>query len=118
VRLAWYAVTGHRRRSRHATQPLDACEPASDPPQQPTLEARERLAHVGRALDRLSTDHRAVLVLADIEGYSTDEIATVLEIPVGTVHSRLHHARRRFAAALRPNDANDTDAPALAGRTS
>lgn len=100
LRLAWYAVTSHRRRNRFAAQTLDACEPATEAGQQRAVEAREQLARVGAALDRLTADHRAVLVLADIEGYGSEEIAAALEIPVGTVHSRLHHARRRFADAL------------------
>jgi RNA polymerase sigma-70 factor, ECF subfamily len=101
LRLAWYAVTSHRRRARRAPQSLDAVEPAIDAGQHRTIEARERLARVAVALDTLSPHHRAALVLADIEGYSSEEIGATLEIPVGTVHSRLHHARRRFAEALR-----------------
>ncbi len=117
LRLAWYAVTGHRRRSRKATAPLDLHEPASDAGQLRTIEARERLARVATALESLSAHHRAALVLADIEGYSTDEIATTLEVPVGTVHSRLHHARKRFTEAMRLADAPRTEpAVAIAGR--
>jgi RNA polymerase sigma-70 factor (ECF subfamily) len=104
LRLAWYAVVGHRRRSRLLPQSLAECEPASDAGQQRTVEARERLARVAAALDRLTPHHRAVLVLADVEGYSADETAAALEIPVGTVYSRLHHARRRFADALRSDE--------------
>jgi RNA polymerase sigma-70 factor (ECF subfamily) len=117
LRLAWYAVTGHRRRSRRAPQSLDVHEPVSDAGQLRTMEARERLAGVAAALETLSTHHRAALVLADVEGYSTDEIATTLEVPVGTVHSRLHHARKRFTEALQRVEAPRAEAAvAIAGR--
>jgi RNA polymerase sigma-70 factor (ECF subfamily) len=63
----------------------------------------ERLRHrrqVQLALERLSGDHREVLVLVDLEGRSAPEASNVLGIAAGTVYSRLHHARRRFAEAL------------------
>ncbi len=52
-----------------------------------------------RCLQGLSLAKRTVVVLADIEGFSCDEIATMLQIPVGTVWTRLHHARRELRAA-------------------
>ncbi|HSB60693.1 MAG TPA: sigma-70 family RNA polymerase sigma factor, partial [Vicinamibacteria bacterium] len=62
-------------------------------------EERTRLT---RALEDLSEAHRAIVVLSDIEGLSYREIADVLQIPMGTVMSRLHHARRRLREALGP----------------
>ncbi|MEY4579424.1 MAG: hypothetical protein RL701_4127 [Pseudomonadota bacterium] len=47
-------------------------------------------------LARLSTAKRTVLVLAEVEGFACEEIAKMLEIPVGTVWTRLHHARREL----------------------
>ncbi len=58
-------------------------------------------AEVQRALMTLPHDLRAVVVLSDIEGYAYEEIAMMLSIPVGTVKSRLHRARRTLQAALR-----------------
>jgi RNA polymerase sigma-70 factor (ECF subfamily) len=46
-----------------------------------------------RGLETLSLDHRAVLVLHDLEDLPQKEIAGILQIPIGTVKSRLHHAR-------------------------
>jgi RNA polymerase sigma-70 factor (ECF subfamily) len=60
---------------------------------------RERIM---RALATLSAQHRDIIVLSDIEGLSYKEIAEVLEIPMGTVMSRLHNARRRLRSALGP----------------
>ncbi len=45
------------------------------------------------ALDRLPPAHRHVLLMHDVEGYSLPEIATVMEVPEGTLKSRLHRAR-------------------------
>ncbi len=47
-------------------------------------------------LDQLSPPMRAALVLREIEGFEYDEISEMLQIPVGTVRSRLHAARARF----------------------
>ncbi len=55
---------------------------------------------LGVALDRLPLDQRELLVLHHLEGYGVAEIAAILEIPVGTVKSRLHTARRSLQAAL------------------
>jgi RNA polymerase sigma-70 factor (ECF subfamily) len=52
------------------------------------------------AVAALDEDYRQVVVLADVEGISMDEIAQALDIPVGTVKSRLHRARARLLAAL------------------
>ena len=53
-----------------------------------------------RGFRRLSIDHRAVVVLYHYLDKPLDEIARILEIPVGTAHSRLHHAMRGMRAAL------------------
>jgi RNA polymerase sigma-70 factor (ECF subfamily) len=62
----------------------------------------QQRAKIERALATLSEDHRRIVVLSDIEGLSYKEIADVLEIPMGTVMSRLHNARKRLKAALGP----------------
>src|SRR5256884_2481382 len=62
----------------------------------------EERARIGRALASLSEPHRAIIMLSDLEGLSYREIAEVLNIPMGTVMSRLHNARRRLRDALGP----------------
>jgi len=52
---------------------------------------------VNAALGRLSFEKRSALVLHEVEGWTCEEIAESIGIPVGTVHTRLHHARRDFA---------------------
>lgn len=55
---------------------------------------------VQRALDRLPADYRMAVLLADIEGFSYREIAEILEIPVGTVMSRLYRGRKLLEEAM------------------
>jgi RNA polymerase sigma-70 factor (ECF subfamily) len=55
---------------------------------------------VARALDRLDLDKRAVFVMFEIDELPSEEIAAMLGVPVGTVWSRLHAARKQFQAAV------------------
>ena len=55
---------------------------------------------LGRAFDRLSLDHRTVIVLHHLVGLPLGEIAEILDIPYGTVGSRLHHAMRAMRTAI------------------
>ena len=55
---------------------------------------------VQRALDALSPDFRAAVVLCDIEGLSYEEIAATLDIKLGTVRSRIHRGRSQLRASL------------------
>jgi RNA polymerase sigma-70 factor (ECF subfamily) len=56
------------------------------------------------ALKELTPEHRAVILLREVEGLSYDEIGDILQCPRGTVMSRLHYARNRLRGILR--DAN------------
>jgi RNA polymerase sigma-70 factor (ECF subfamily) len=64
------------------------------------LEAKERRAQLQRLMAGLSEKRRAVLVLFEIDGYTGEEIAEILDVPINTVWTRLHHARRDFLEAL------------------
>jgi RNA polymerase sigma factor (sigma-70 family) len=71
------------------------------------LVSRDELTAVCRAVKHLSEPKRIVLLLAEVEQLTCDEIASMLHIPVGTVWTRLHHARqdlRRAALVLEPGD--------------
>jgi RNA polymerase sigma-70 factor (ECF subfamily) len=72
---------------------------------QPTTEdvavARERSTHVWQAIDRLPDKLRIVVVLSAIEGHDMREVAALLDIPEGTVKSRLFSARKILAENLR-----------------
>lgn len=57
-------------------------------------------ARLMRAWQALSAEHRAVLTLHEVEGYTLEELETLLELNVGTIKSRLHRARARLAQLL------------------
>lgn len=64
-------------------------------------DAADRRDALERAFDRLSVEHRAILVLHHLDGRPVAEIAMVLDLLVGTVKSRLFHARAALDRALR-----------------
>jgi RNA polymerase sigma-70 factor (ECF subfamily) len=59
---------------------------------------------LGRAFDALSVEHRTVVVLHHLIGLSLGEIAEIVDVPYGTVGSRLHHAMRSMRAAIDAGD--------------
>jgi len=62
--------------------------------------ARESARHLQAALDTMEPGHRAVFILFELEGEPCDSIAAGLGLPVGTVYSRLHAARRAFRESV------------------
>jgi len=88
------AVRVARRAERVA--PLDPTDPAGAPlPEVPPLDVAV-VVDVRAALAGLSPEHRAILVLRDLEGWSEAEVAEALAIPAGTAKSRLARARAAF----------------------
>ena len=97
-------LDGARRRARIRFGPLadDAADrlPGRDPtPERAYLDATFD-ADVQAALDSLAPAFRAAVVLCDIEGLSYEEIAVILDVPMGTVRSRIHRGRSQLRAAL------------------
>jgi len=72
------------------------------------LARRQLQRRIWRALQELTPAHREILVLRDYQDLSYNEIAAVLEIPVGTVMSRLHAARRALRRVLEAPGAEPT----------
>lgn len=70
-------------------------------------EARLALGEVGRALDRLPPDQRTVLLLVTVEGLSYREAAEVVQVPVGTIMSRLARARAALQVQLEAGAGRD-----------
>jgi RNA polymerase sigma-70 factor (ECF subfamily) len=66
------------------------------------LATKEIAATVNAAIDALSEDLRQAIVLREIEGLSYEEIADVMNCPIGTVRSRIFRAREAIATKLRP----------------
>ena len=65
------------------------------------VQAGEELEHYRRALARLTPAKRVALIMADVEGMAGAEIAAALQIPIGTVWTRVHHGRRELREAMR-----------------
>jgi RNA polymerase sigma-70 factor (ECF subfamily) len=66
------------------------------------LQGKQIAATVNRALEQLPEDLRTAITLREIEGLSYEEIANVMNCPIGTVRSRIFRARESIAAELRP----------------
>jgi RNA polymerase sigma-70 factor (ECF subfamily) len=101
------ASTARRTRSRRRqVEPApalgnDALEPADTAPAPDELVERKRARELlDDLVARLPDDTRPVFVLYELEGLTMDEIATCLEVPPGTVASRLRRAREVFQAAV------------------
>jgi RNA polymerase sigma-70 factor (ECF subfamily) len=102
-RVAINASYDHaRRRKRRQAQALEVVgeQPSSEPGPDDEAVAASRAAAVHRALGDLSDDHRAVIVLHDLQGLDYPEVAEALDIPLGTVKSRIHRARLDLAKLL------------------
>jgi len=95
-----------RRKSMNTRQqrnlPIDNTEPVSDPHPGPaeTMEKKEIRERVQQALNSLEPDDATVILLRDLQDVPYEEVARVLEIPVGTVKSRLHRARQALKSEL------------------
>ncbi len=74
------------------------------------------MAEVSCALGELSDEHRTVLVLAVVEGFTCREMAGILCVPIGTVMSRLSRARRALRGRLQPATPKVWEARAGVGR--
>ncbi len=107
LQIAHNAALTHAARPKVGAVPLHVLE--DDPPAAPhgtpaaQVEARERRRRLDTKVKGLSPQHRAVLVLRDIEGFSYAEIAQVTDAPVGSVKARLHRARGELIDVLRHN---------------
>ncbi len=99
--IAFRVASDRRKKTKRRLEDADiesiALAPANGATPGDAAEARQSLSRVQQALDGLSPDKRVVFALFELEGESCDAIARVLGIPVGTVYSRLHAARREFA---------------------
>ncbi len=95
-----------RQKKKEKTYPLDKAEDlpstAAGPAEQ--LEANERKSRLRQALSKLEAGPREIILLKDFHGLSYKDIALVLEVPIGTVMSRLHSARQALKRALEVNE--------------
>jgi RNA polymerase sigma-70 factor (ECF subfamily) len=64
------------------------------------LERADEERRIQSALNRLSAEHRAVLILKDLEDQKYETMAEILQVPIGTIRSRLHRARLELREVL------------------
>jgi RNA polymerase sigma-70 factor (ECF subfamily) len=100
VRMTWRMAldrqrANRRRASRELAVDIDAPVHAGDP-----ADARERADRLWLAIDDLPEKLRLVIVLAGIEGHDLKEVAALLDVPEGTVKSRLFVARKQLRERL------------------
>jgi RNA polymerase sigma-70 factor (ECF subfamily) len=88
--------------SRSSQMVIDPFDPSDSTRPGRALEQAEQEREVQGALNRLSPEHRAVLVLKDIEGLKYEAMAEILQVPIGTIRSRLHRARGELRELLDP----------------
>jgi RNA polymerase sigma-70 factor (ECF subfamily) len=108
-RIAYNTAVSHKRKQKAAVsieagrngeagiEPADRSEynqPGS------AMSRAEEERRIQRALNQLSPEHRLVLVLKEMEEMKYEEIAVILQVPVGTVRSRLHRARLELREIL------------------
>jgi len=95
-RIAFHEFTHHRRRQRSTVALPESMN-------SPLFEANSILAlDLERVLMDLSEEFRAAFVLCDIQELTMEEASVVLSVPLGTVKSRLHTARKRLQTLLQP----------------
>ncbi len=99
-------VDGTRRQKRSPLEFIDDevafYETAGSTVESPDHELAEdqRIERMQAAFQRMSDDHRVLLTLHDIEGYRLVELQQMLDVPVGTLKSRIHRARARMRKIL------------------
>jgi len=101
------AIDFWRREGRHVVLRGDDAEnelsrmPAERSDSFQAASRNELSQHLSKALGELTPEHRAVILLREVEGLSYDEISETLQCPRGTVMSRLHYARTRLRTLLK-----------------
>jgi RNA polymerase sigma-70 factor, ECF subfamily len=89
-------ISVERVREQAGLEPVDE---HPGPAEQVELEERSRQVRQGMA--QLSEEHRVVLVLREIDGCRYEDIAEILDLPIGTIRSRLHRARLELREELK-----------------
>lgn len=102
VRTTWrLAIDRWRAERRRAAREQTIEQPALGETNEDLALARERAAQLWRAIDSLPEKLRVVVILSAIEGHDVRGVARLLQLPDGTVKSRLFNARKSLAESLK-----------------
>jgi RNA polymerase sigma-70 factor (ECF subfamily) len=102
-RNRWRMFSWDSFKSRRVNEPDDeeSYDPPADTPDAPALlETQEDIHRVRRALDTLSPEWRMMLIMREYQDLPYEDIADILQVPIGTVRSRLARAREQLRVAL------------------
>jgi RNA polymerase sigma-70 factor (ECF subfamily) len=102
VRIAFrLAIDRTRSSKRREVRETLWSQAAPRPSTEDLAASSEFQAHLDRAMEELPEKHRLVLLLAAMQGHTLEEVAAMLNLPLGTVKSRLFFARKQLAEKLR-----------------
>jgi RNA polymerase sigma-70 factor (ECF subfamily) len=101
VKTAWRLAIDRWRTERRRAFREQQSETVPMPTTADAVEAGERASRLWRAIDALPDKLRSAIVLAGIEGHDVREVAALLDLPEGTVKSRLFSARQKLKELLR-----------------
>ena len=103
-------INDYRKKSKQPSkvdyQEVEQFYNSEDTPSSATVDLRFETTRemigdeITRALNSLAIDFRTVIILSDLEGFTYEEMAKILDIPIGTVRSRLHRARNLLREKL------------------
>lgn len=103
-------INDYRKKSKQPAkvdyQEVEQFYNSEDTPKEATIDLRLETTkdmigdEISNALNSLAVDFRTVIILCDLEGFTYEEMAKILDIPIGTVRSRLHRARNLLREKL------------------
>jgi len=103
-------INDYRKKSKQPSkvdyQEVEQYYNSEDTPSDATVDLRLETTkdmigdEISNALNSLAVDFRTVIILCDLEGFTYEEMAKILDIPIGTVRSRLHRARNLLREKL------------------
>jgi len=108
-RIAVNTAISHKRKrrvmvridvGRNGESIIEPFDPSDQSRPGHAMEQADQERRIQQALSRLSAEHRAVLVMKDMEGQKYESMAEVLGVPIGTIRSRLHRARLELRELL------------------
>ena len=89
-----------RKAKRRRTEPLPETTDPADPKTDDLINAVELRPDIEQALQAISEEFRSAVVLVDLEGLALEQAAQILDVPIGTVKSRVFRGRKMLAESL------------------
>ena len=98
------AIDALRIRARKSAEPMEEYQaPITDQPEHTVIQ-NEEIERLKKAIDELSEEHRTLIILRDLQGFSYEELAQITGVALGTVKSRLSRARLTLRELINKSD--------------